>query len=132
MGLEQLTVKEIADKAVRNLIDIPSIQREFAWRADKVCSLADSLFQKYPIGALLFWTSSDYHDARTTSTASATTWIVDGQQRVTALCLLLGAKPYWWPDAVGWDAMLQRNTVLFNIAPDHDDPRDFMLASGTR
>lgn len=73
-------------------IRIPTFQRPFAWKREDVKKLLDSVWRGYPVGALLFW---EKHapaghvqvgpleiDAPEASRAS---WVVDGQQRLTAL-----------------------------------------------
>ncbi|GIW60661.1 MAG: hypothetical protein KatS3mg087_1727 [Patescibacteria group bacterium] len=80
-------------------MDIPEFQRDFVWDPEQVKKLAESLYRDYPIGSFLLWDSSGYQEAKTAQGTQASLWIVDGQQRTTALCLLLGQKPYWWGDA---------------------------------
>lgn len=121
MALEQLSVCEIVRRAVSKNVDIPEFQREFVWEPEKVKFLAESLYRDYPIGSFLLWDSSEYQEARTAQGSRASLWIVDGQQRTTALCLLLKMKPYWWPDARDWNRALQRYDVMVNLLPDGDD-----------
>ncbi|NIN65373.1 MAG: DUF262 domain-containing protein, partial [Anaerolineae bacterium] len=42
-------------------------------------------------------------------------WIVDGQQRTTALCILFGRKPYWWDSAAEWERTLKRYDIRFDV-----------------
>lgn len=42
-------------------------------------------------------------------------WVVDGQQRTTAMCILFGRKPYWWPDAGEWNRTLKRYDIRFDV-----------------
>lgn len=120
MAIEQLHVKEIVQSAVGKAIDIPEFQREFVWDPEQVKLLAESLYRDYPIGSFLLWNSSEYQEAKTAQGSPAPLWIVDGQQRVTALCLLLGQKPYWWPNARDWNEALERYDVLINILPESE------------
>jgi len=80
---------EAVQSAVAGQWDIPEFQREFVWKPSQVCALADSLWRSYPIGALLLWRVGKGGDGR------APLWVADGQQRLTALCLLHGAVPSW-------------------------------------
>jgi uncharacterized protein with ParB-like and HNH nuclease domain len=98
MAIEQLMIKEIVKRAVNKSLDIPEFQREFVWGTDQVKSLVDSLYKDYPVGSFLLWDSSEYQESKTAQGTQASLWIVDGQQRTTALCLILGHKPYWWDD----------------------------------
>lgn len=133
MALEQRKVKEIVKDAVSKTIDVPEFQREFVWDAEQVKRLAESLYHDYPIGSFLLWNSSEYQEAKTAQGTSPSLWIVDGQQRITALCLLLGTKPYWWPDALDWNRALEKYDIMVNIWPETPDGRlDFALSNPIR
>ncbi|NLG80274.1 MAG: DUF262 domain-containing protein [Firmicutes bacterium] len=120
MALEQLKVKEIVRHAVGKRMDIPEFQRDFVWDPEQVKFLVESLYRGYPVGSFLLWDSSAYHEAKTAEGEQPSLWIVDGQQRTTALCLLLGQKPYWWPSADEWNKALDRYNVMVNLLPDED------------
>ncbi|MGC8874660.1 MAG: GmrSD restriction endonuclease domain-containing protein [Chloroflexia bacterium] len=133
MAIEQLKVREIVKRAVSKDVDIPEFQREFVWDPEQVKLLAESLYRDYPIGSFLLWDSSAYQEAKTAKGSQASLWIVDGQQRTTALCLLLGQKPYWWPDTQDWNEALKRYDVLVNLMPDEGDDRlEFALPNPIR
>lgn len=133
MALEQLKIREIVKQSVSKNVDIPEFQREFVWDADQVKKLAESLYRDYPVGSFLLWDSSEYQEAKTAQGTQASLWIVDGQQRTTALCLLLGQKPYWWNDAEGWNIALERYDVMVNLLPDNSDDRlEFALPNPIR
>jgi hypothetical protein len=123
MAIEQLKVREIVKQAVSKNVDIPEFQREFVWDPEQVKKLAESLYRDYPVGSFLLWDSSEYQEAKTAQGTQASLWIVDGQQRTTALCLLLGQKPYWWNDAEEWNKALERYDVMVNLLPDEGDDR---------
>lgn len=131
MGLEQGPIKEIVNRAVSNKLDIPEFQREFVWDPQKVRFLIESLYREYPVGSFLFWDSSDYTQTKGALGEASPTWIVDGQQRTTALCLLLGRKPYWWPEVSDWNKALERFDVLANFMPD-DGIVEFSLPNPVR
>jgi len=121
MGLEQLKVREIVKQATGKQVDIPEFQREFVWDPEKVKLLVESLYRDYPVGSFLLWDSSDYQETKTAEGTEASLWIVDGQQRTTALCLLLGMKPFWWDKADTWNSALDRYDVMVNLFPRSDD-----------
>ena len=123
MALEQLKVREIVKQAVSKNLDIPEFQREFVWDPEQVKLLAESLYRDYPVGSFLLWDSSEYQEAKTAQGTQASLWIVDGQQRTTALCLLLGMKPFWWPDAQDWNKTLERYDVMVNLPLEQGDNR---------
>lgn len=133
MSIEQCTVWEIVVKAVSKNVDVPEFQREFVWDPEQVKKLAESLYREYPIGLFLLWDSSEYQEAKTAQGAQASLWIVDGQQRITALCLLFGQKPYWWDDAESWNKALERYDVMVNLFPETAGERlEFALPNPIR
>lgn len=116
MAYEQITIRDIVDRAVNHNWSIPEFQRGFVWKATQVRDLAESLWYDYPIGSLLVWNSrgpaqeQHAHDAQRPSL-----WVVDGQQRSTALCILCGRKPYWWPSVDEWNKTLRRYDIRFDV-----------------
>ncbi|MBV8128335.1 MAG: DUF262 domain-containing protein [Planctomycetaceae bacterium] len=61
-GLDTLTLKATPWKVVNlanlkreNKLHLPDLQRGFVWAADRVRALHDSLYRRYPVGALLLW-----------------------------------------------------------------------------
>jgi hypothetical protein len=119
MGLEQATVKEIVDKAVTHKWGVPEFQRGFVWSPQKVRDLVDSLWRGYPVGSFLVWYAGEYAQPRTMEDHQVPdAWVVDGQQRTTALALLLGRKPYWWEG--DWNKSLGRHDVRFNVMTDEE------------
>lgn len=119
MALEQLKVREVSRNAVNQIIDVPEFQRDFIWDPERVKLLAESLYCDYPVGSFLLWDSSNYQEARAANSSQKPLWIVDGQQRTTAMCLLLGLKPYWW-DPKEWNEAMNRYDVMINVLPDGD------------
>ena len=56
-----ITIISALESIRRQDFVLPAIQREFVWRPAQVCSLFDSLLQKYPIGSFLFWKVEEDH-----------------------------------------------------------------------
>jgi hypothetical protein len=119
MGLEQASVREIVEKAVSHKWGTPEFQRGFVWTPQKVRDLADSLWRGYPIGSLLLWYASSYQQPQTMEDEHLPdAWVVDGQQRTTAMSLLIGRKPYWW--ARDWNKLQERHDVRFNVLAEEE------------
>lgn len=119
MGLEHVEVREIVERAVTHRWGIPEFQRGFVWTPQKVRDLMDSLWRGYPIGAWLIWYGGEYGETRAAEDFQPPdAWIVDGQQRTVALCLLFGRKPYWWEK--DWNETLARHDVCFNVLAETD------------
>jgi len=116
VAYEQITIREIVERAVNHSWSIPEFQRGFVWKATQVRDLAESLWYDYPIGALLVWNSrgpteeQHAHDAQRPGL-----WVVDGQQRSSALCILCGRKPYWWPSVDEWNKTLRKFDIRFDV-----------------
>src|SRR5216117_404068 len=107
MAYEQTKLLELVERAVNHRWSVPEFQRGFVWKATQVRDLAESLWLDYPIGSVLVWDSSSRQggvEERNVIDAQAPTkWLVDGQQRTTALCILSGRRPYWWLDGEEWN-----------------------------
>ena len=109
------TINDVVILAGRGEYDLPEIQREFVWKSDQVRILCDSLYQGYPIGTLLIWDNPEYIEPRQGEPDTRRPrWIVDGQQRVTTLCLLFGQKPFWYGPSE-WTDLRNKNRVFINV-----------------
>lgn len=92
-----LTVRKLLGKLQEGAIRIPDFQRPLRWTNRDVVQLFDSILKGYPIGSLLFWnrqapveTELRIGNAQIHVAATDDAWfIVDGQQRVTALAASL-------------------------------------------
>jgi hypothetical protein len=116
MAYEQTKLLETVERAVNHRWSIPEFQRGFVWKPTQVRDLAESLWLDYPIGSLLVWNSKSQVEERTAIDAERPgQWLVDGQQRTTALCVLSGRKPYWWPSSDEWNKTLRRYDIRFDV-----------------
>jgi hypothetical protein len=86
------TVEDLIGLVQRGLVRVPSFQRPLNWKSEDVLALFDSIYRGYPIGSFLLQRGvapadqirigplmidgPETHDAL---------WVVDGQQRLTAL-----------------------------------------------
>jgi uncharacterized protein with ParB-like and HNH nuclease domain len=76
---------------------LPEFQRTFVWAFDQVKSLWDSLYHRYPIGQILLWEPPDPEAfpmralglEQPQMNMPAKYGIIDGQQRLTAIYLVL-------------------------------------------
>ena len=116
MAYESVKIRELVDRAVSHAWSIPEFQRGFVWKTTQVRDLAESLWLDYPIGSLLVWNSEDHAEERVVTDAQRPNlWVVDGQQRVTALCILFGRRPYWWQSGEEWERMVKKYDIRFDI-----------------
>ena len=128
MGYEQTKLLELVERAVSHRWSIPEFQRGFVWKPTQVRDLAESLWLDYPIGSLLVWNSGHQAQERVAVDAQRPSqWLVDGQQRTTALCVLFGRKPYWWASSDEWNKTLMRYDIRFDV--DAKQPPYFWVAN---
>jgi hypothetical protein len=126
MAYESVKMKDVVDRSVTHTWSIPEFQRGFVWKPTQVRDLAESLWLDYPIGSLLVWNSQEQTEERIVRDAQRPTlWVVDGQQRATALSILFGRKPYWW--TADWEKTLRKYDIRFNI--DAKEPPYFWVAN---
>src|SRR2546427_10131754 len=111
-----LKVWELVNRSVSHQLSVPEFQRGFVWKPTQVRDLAESLWLDYPVGSLLIWNSRAGVEERVAQDGQRPNlWVVDGQQRCTALSILFGRKPYWWPSAEDWDKTLKRFDIRFDV-----------------
>jgi hypothetical protein len=96
------SVKELTDLYASGDIAIPEIQRDFVWKASRIKALVDSINQDYPSGAIILWQPS-FKRAELEmlirperlhlyKERAPKYLLVDGQQRLTALCSVILAS----------------------------------------
>ena len=109
---DTIRMLDAVDRCVSGCWDMPDFQRGFVWKPDQLAMLADSLWRNYPTGFVLLWTAP-----RGAAAENSRSWIADGQQRLTSLCLLFGKRPRWWgrrpePD---WGRVTERYDIRFDV-----------------
>ena len=85
-------MEDLVGHVWRGDIRIPHFQRDFRWAWEDVRRLFDSILRGYPVGSLLLWTRSapaarlrlGALEIEAPESQNAY-WVVDGQQRLTAL-----------------------------------------------
>jgi hypothetical protein len=95
------SIEDLLDRVRRGEVRVPEFQRPLRWQAKDVLVLMDSIYRGYPIGTLLFWkreapaASVSFGPVRIDAPHSTQAlWVVDGQQRITALTgVLLNPTP---------------------------------------
>lgn len=123
---EKIKLRDMVELVENNAFDVPEIQRTFNRRERWVAELVDSLHRGVPIGSILVWIP----ESRTGPTAgryrqhsNATWWILDGQQRLTALLAALGMRPPWVPEE-RWSRMAG-NSLEIGVGVDHSGRPQF-------
>lgn len=113
MGYSTKNAESIVNDAAKGTYAIPELQRDFVWSTRQVLNFADSLSQDFPVGSILTWKSTTYQHGDDKNEPMTKSWLIDGQQRTTALCTLFGKRPDWWGD--GWQDHLTKFDVRLDI-----------------
>ncbi|MDB9493100.1 DUF262 domain-containing protein [Spirulina major CS-329] len=89
---ESYTVEQLIHQVKRGLIRVPDFQRPLRWEPEDVKLFFDSVYQGYPVGSFLMRQAHAsasvirYGPVKiNASESNAAFWVVDGQQRLTAL-----------------------------------------------
>ena len=96
MEHRQPNAESIVKSAHEGEFAVPEFQRGFVWSVAQVRELADSLTHDYPVGSILTWKSDTAIQRGDSGEPRQKSWIIDGQQRTTALCTLFNKRPDWW------------------------------------
>jgi hypothetical protein len=109
---DTISLTDAVERCVNGWWDMPDFQRGFVWKPDQSAMLADSMWRNYPTGFILLWTTPDRH-----ALENSRSWIADGQQRLTSLCLLFGQRPRWWgrrPEPE-WGRVKEQYDIRFDV-----------------
>lgn len=92
MERTHVSIQELVDRIDREELKLPEIQRGYVWKPAQVASLIDSLYRRYPSGAMLIWRPGEEVTERPKSITGSgvgpvaqAQYLLDGQQRLTSL-----------------------------------------------
>lgn len=119
LNVESLTTK--VEQHVRNVAEarygLPEFQRTFVWDDERVRGLWDSLYRGFPVGQIMLWTPDQidfpmrsFGREQREITGGNRVAVIDGQQRLTALYLVLDGN-------VPLRFNLDRQEFTFNAGP---------------
>ena len=113
-----LSAESIVKAAHQGEYAVPEFQRGFVWTANQVREFADSLSRNYPVGSILTWKSSTAIQRGDSDQTRQKSWLIDGQQRTTALCTLFGKRPDWWDNnrSGNWNTHLTTFDLRLDLA----------------
>ena len=104
-----MKISQIIDKIDENQLYVPAFQREFVWKRNDVKNLFSSLIKEYPVGTILSWETNSppelKGDTKYNEMQGAVKLILDGQQRITALYMILKGQvpPYYSESEIKYD-----------------------------
>jgi hypothetical protein len=98
---ERITVQSLLELVREGRVRVPSFQRALRWKLEDAELLIDSIVRGYPIGTLLLWRHEAQAEAVRLGSVtievpgrSDALWVVDGQQRITAMTNVLLSPDY--------------------------------------
>ncbi len=134
------TINDIIKSISNGEYRIPRFQRDFVWDIKKSAALMDSIFRGYPISSVILWkTKTELNEIRKLGgieipkrdTGRYTSYIIDGQQRMTSLYFALnGLKTNSGSDFSSMCvSLLARKTepLVYEDIPKDANPDDFVL-----
>lgn len=112
----QPTTETIVKGAREGEYGIPEFQRGFVWSNSKILEFVESLARGFPVGSILTWKSDTAVQRGDTNKTLRKSWIVDGQQRTTALCTMFDIRPEWWDDRDStWSEHRERFEIRIDV-----------------
>lgn len=92
MERTHVSVGALVDRIDRGEIKLPEIQRAYVWKPAQVARFFDSLYRRYPSGAMLLWRPDEEVLTRAAAITESSLgpvgspqYLLDGQQRLTSL-----------------------------------------------
>ncbi|MBV5327513.1 MAG: DUF262 domain-containing protein [Chlorobium sp.] len=85
------TLRDVSKWAESEDVGLPNVQRGFVWKPYQIENLWDSLLRGYPVGAFVL-SKKDQNDK--TQNEQNSYYLLDGQQRATAICLGFGNETF--------------------------------------
>jgi len=90
---EVTSLGNLVERIVAGKIRVPRFQRPFVWRQTDLLQLLDSVLQGFPIGSILVWETEETIETTERvgpvtvgpATGGVTSYLLDGQQRVSTL-----------------------------------------------
>lgn len=100
MAKQDISVNDLVSKVQSGELTLPEMQRRYVWKSTRVRDLLDSLYRKFPSGAILVWETDSVNSDRTLQIAdvkqsplSGKLLLLDGQQRLTSLTSIISGQP---------------------------------------
>jgi predicted nucleic acid-binding protein len=108
--MPEVGIPDLVEACVNGDYQIPEFQRDFVWKPSQLAAFVDSLSSGFPVGCLTVW-------SQVTGEGEERIYVVDGQQRLTALCVMFGRRPNW-KDERKWQVISDTSRQYLNVSPD--------------
>ena len=91
-----ISIGALAERVRNGELALPEIQRSYVWNRPQVRDFLDSLYRAFPVGTLLLWRAEEIGYSRRIESAAVEAsrarradFVLDGQQRLTALARVI-------------------------------------------
>ena len=133
-----LTIQDVIKSISEGDYRIPRFQRDFVWSIKDSANLIDSILKGYPIGSVILWkTKQELSEIRDfgglsipdKDTGRYTSYVIDGQQRLTSLLFALKGLKTSDTDYSNICVSLIANNeeqIVFDTLPEDSSPDDFV------
>ena len=134
------TINEVIKAITDGEYRVPRFQRDFVWDVKKSAALMDSIFKGFPISSVILWkTKNELSEIRNLGgieipgrdTGRYTSYIIDGQQRLTSLYFaLMGLKTGTGSDFSEMCVSLiadRTETLVYDTLPKDAHADDYVL-----
>lgn len=121
-----IKIDRLVDRIRDGDIKIPAFQRGFVWDQEQITDLLDSIYNNYPIGSILLWSSHERLKASRNigglklpdrEPDYPVNYVLDGQQRLSSIYAVFCAHREFEPGAGGYAV----DPKVFEIAFRFDD-----------
>ncbi len=106
-----IKIDRIVDRIKEGDIKIPAFQRGFVWDQEQIIELLDSIYNNYPIGSILLWSSLERLKSSrnigglklpSREPAYPVNYVLDGQQRLSSIFAVFCGQREYEPASNGY------------------------------
>jgi len=132
-----LTIKEIVSLSDKKLLEMPEFQRNLVWKPIQAAALMNSIIADSTISQIYFWKLKEgekihirRHGSSVAVAQNEEVLILDGQQRITALSVIVGNNTPSWCDPTDKKIAAIKDKVCFNFVTCTFEVRNFRNVPG--
>lgn len=98
MSNHHLSIRDLVRSSVAEQVCLPEWRLDPDWSDRQVKLLADSLYREFVIGTIVLGRApvgTAAYDRHGVLLSDNVSWVVDGRQRISAMCVMFGVQPCW-------------------------------------
>jgi hypothetical protein len=102
--IECISIRDVLARAADGRLRASAYRRDFIWNAADTAALMDSLYRGFPVGLIVVWRTSMQQSPQ----SGEHDYVLDGRQRLEALCRVFGPRKHLGGDMQRFDFYLDR------------------------